>query len=134
VSYLEEKSASRYHSNQVFEQLDLLYEFCQSMLARFALLGPGPCVTLWRGSTHCDEQVVAGSLRGRRATLRLNNLVSFSRSAELASCFGDWVMRAEVPLVKVLLAPGLLKTRVLDGESEVLALGGDYDVTIRYEP
>lgn len=131
VGYLEEKAASRYHNNSIHQQLDLLYTFCQWMLVRFALLGPGPWATLWRGSQDCDRQVVAGSLRERRCTVRLNNLVSFSLERETAECFGDWVMRAQVPLVKMLLVPGLLGARALQGEAEVLAIGGDYAVEIR---
>ncbi|MBL8307981.1 MAG: NAD(+) ADP-ribosyltransferase [Rubrivivax sp.] len=133
VAYLTEKAASRFHNNNVFQQLDLLYEFSQWRLLRFAPLGPGPTVTLWRGSTRCEEQVVSGSLRARRCTVRLNNVVSFSRTREQAGCFGDWLLGVRVPLVKLLLWPGLLDTASLDGESEVIALGGDYDVEARYE-
>jgi len=132
VGYLEEKAASRYHGNNIFQQLDLLFEFCQWMLARFELLGAGPWVMLWRGSTRCEEQIVAGSLRQRQCTVRLNNIVSFSLSRELAGCFGDWVLQARVPLAKLLLVPGLLDTRSLHGEAEVLALGGDYEVEASY--
>jgi NAD+--dinitrogen-reductase ADP-D-ribosyltransferase len=133
VRYLEQKASSRYHNNNVYQQLDLLFEFSQWMLARFEPLGPGPCVELWRGSTRCEEQIVAGSLRERACTLRLNNLVSFSRTREHAGCFGDWVLRAQVPLVKLLLWPGLLERAALDGEAEVLALGGAYRVQARYD-
>lgn len=137
MRYLEEKAGSRYHNNNIWQQLDLLFEFCQWMLARFALLGAGPWVTLWRGSTRVEEQVVAGSLGrsaggARRCVVRLNNLVSFSRSREDAQCFGDWVFEARVPQSKLLLVPGLLNTRSLQGEAEVLALGGDYEVEARY--
>jgi NAD+--dinitrogen-reductase ADP-D-ribosyltransferase len=62
----------------------------------------------------------------------LNNIVSFSLSADDASCFGDWVLEVQVPLCKVLLFPALLPGQVLHGEQEVLALGGDYDVVARY--
>ncbi|MCW5666323.1 MAG: NAD(+)--dinitrogen-reductase ADP-D-ribosyltransferase [Piscinibacter sp.] len=134
VAYLEQKAASRYHNNSIFQQLDLLFEFCQWMLARFALLGDGTHATLWRGSRDCEAQVVAGSLRARRCTVRLNNLVSFTRERETAECFGDWVMRARVPLAKLLLVPGLLATSSLSGEAEVLALGGDYEVEVSYGP
>lgn len=133
VAYLEQKAASRYHNNGIFQQLDLLFEFCQCMLARFALLGPGPHVTLWRGSTRCEEQVVEGSLRERRCMVRLNNLVSFSTTAAQAQCFGDWVLETRVPLAKLLLVPGLLNTTALQGEAEVLAIGGDYAVKARYD-
>jgi NAD+---dinitrogen-reductase ADP-D-ribosyltransferase len=130
--FLEQHAGGHIRNHSLWQQLDLLFEFCQWMLARFALMGPGPRVTLWRGSNRVEEQLVSGSLRQRHCVLRLNNLVSFSRSREQAECFGDWVLQAEVPLVKLLLVPGLIDTRSLDGESEVLALGGDYAVVVGY--
>lgn len=133
LAYLEEKAGSRFHNNNIYQQLDLLFEFCQWTLARFRLLGDGAHVELWRGSQRCEEQVVAGSLRARRCVVRLNNLVSFSRTREEAECFGDWVLRAEVPLAKLLYVPGLLDTAALRGEAEVLALGGDYEVEAHYD-
>ena len=133
MAYLEAKAASRYHNNNIQQQLDLLFEFSQWMLARFRPLGDAPQVTLWRGSTRCEEQVVGGSLGARRCTVRLNNLVSFSRTREQAGCFGDWVLQAEVPQCKLLLWPGLLDTRSLHGEAEVLAIGGHFDVQARYD-
>lgn len=159
--YLEEKASSRLHNNNIHQQLDLLYSFCQWALQRFGLPGhAAPAAThlrLWRGSTRCDEQLVAGSLlarrgnrvaaspqgsgpasggpavgHGRHCTVRLNNLVSFSLSADDAGCFGDWVFEAQVPACKVLVFPGLLPGQVLQGEQEVLAIGGDFDVVARY--
>jgi NAD+---dinitrogen-reductase ADP-D-ribosyltransferase len=136
ITYLEEKSSSRLHNNNIHQQLDLLYEFCQWALQRFGLPGhsaPGAThLRLWRGSTRCEEQLVVGTLRGRRCTIRLNNLVSFSLSADDAGCFGDWVFEAQVPASKVLVFPGLLPGQVLQGEQEVLALGGDFEVVARY--
>ena len=64
--------------------------------------------------------------------MRLNNIVSFSRSREHAGCFGDWILRAEVPLCKLVFMPGLVATHALSGEDEVLALGGDYEVEASY--
>jgi NAD+--dinitrogen-reductase ADP-D-ribosyltransferase len=87
---------------------------------------------LWRGSTHCEEQLVDGQLRARQCRVRFNSLVSFSLSRDEASCFGDWVFGVWVPRSKVLVLPGLLPGQVLQGEQEVLALGGDYDVEARY--
>lgn len=162
VTYLEEKTFSRLHNNNIHQQLDLLFEFCQWALQRFGLPGHADAgashVRLWRGSTHCEEQLVAGSLsaprsargasspegsgqawggpalgHGRHCTVRLNNLVSFSLSQEDAGCFGDWVFEARVPASKLLVFPGLLTGQVLQGEQEVLALGGDYEVVARYE-
>ncbi len=132
MQYLEDKASPRFNNNAIYQQLDLLFEFSQWMLARFAPLGDGPAIELWRGSTRCEEQVVVGTLRQRRCTVRLNNVVSFSRSRELACCFGDWLLRARVPLVKLLVWPGLLDTASLDGEGEVLAIGGEYDVLASY--
>lgn len=136
ITYLEEKTFSRLHNNNIHQQLDLLYEFCQWGLQRFGLPGHAAAgashVRLWRGSTHCDEQLVSGSLRGRHCTVRLNNLVSFSLSEEDAGCFGDWVFEALVPASKLLVFPGLLTGQVLQGEQEVLALGGDCEVVARY--
>jgi NAD+--dinitrogen-reductase ADP-D-ribosyltransferase len=87
---------------------------------------------LWRGSNQFEEQLLTGSLQTRHCTVRLNNVVSFSLSEEDASCFGDWVMEVQVPVCKVLVFPDLLPGQVLQGEQEVLALGGDYEVTARY--
>lgn len=132
VGYIEQKATSRYHRNSIFQQLDLLFEFCQWVLARFQPLGRGPWVRLWRGSTRCEEQIVQGSLRSRHVTVRLNNLVSFSLSRDQAECFGDWILEAQVPQSKLLLFPGLLGMRSLAAEAEVLALGGDYEVRASY--
>lgn len=135
VAYLEEKSASRHTNNNIHQQLDLLYEFCQWALRRFPLPGsatPARHLRLWRGSTRCEEQLIAGRLQDRRCTVRLNNIVSFSLSHDDAACFGDWVFEVQVPTCKVLVFPGLLPGHVLQGEQEVLALGGDYEVVARY--
>jgi NAD+--dinitrogen-reductase ADP-D-ribosyltransferase len=135
ITYLQEKAASRYNNNNIFQQLDLLFEFAQWALHRFSPMachGDAGHLRLWRGSNQVEEQLVAGRLQDRICTVRLNNLVSFSLSQEAASCFGDWVMEVSVPTCKVLVFPELLPGQVLQGEQEVLALGGDYEVTARY--
>lgn len=134
MRYLEQKAAPRWNNNAIGQQLDLLHGYAQWMLQRFGLVAePGAShVTLWRGSTRVDEQIVAGSLRQRRCTVRLNNVVSFSLSRDDAGCFGDWVFEARVPVCKLLFVPGLVGGSVLVGEGEVIALGGDYEVEARY--
>jgi NAD+--dinitrogen-reductase ADP-D-ribosyltransferase len=135
VCYLQEKAASRYNNNSIYQQLDLLYAYCQWTLRRLALQRGTTArqhLLLWRGTNQCEEQVVSGRLRERRCTVRLNNLVSFSLSQEEASCFGDWVLEVQVPLCKVLVFPELLPGHVLRGEQEVLALGGEYEVGAHY--
>lgn len=136
ITYLQEKASSRLNNNNIFQQLDLLYEYCQWSLRRMGTqsrAAPVQHLRLWRGSNRCEEQLVAGRLQNRRCTVRLNNLVSFSLSADDASCFGDWVFEVQVPTCKVLVFPDLLPGQVLQGEQEVLALGGNYEVMARYE-
>lgn len=131
VTYIEEKNASRYHNNHIHQQFDVLYEFCQLSLRRFgppAIGHTAQHTRLWRGSNRCEEQVVTGRLTNRRCTMQLNNVVSMSLCAQDASCFGDWVLQIQVPLCKLITYPGLLPGQVLQGEQEVLALGGHYDV------
>jgi NAD+--dinitrogen-reductase ADP-D-ribosyltransferase len=134
VNYMQEKVASRYHNNNIYQQLDLLYSFCQWALRRVRDDSGKAAqhLQLWRGSNQFEEQLLSGSLQARHCTVRLNNVVSFSLSEEDASCFGDWVMEVQVPVAKVLVFPDLLPGQVLQGEQEVLALGGDYEVTARY--
>lgn len=129
--YLAEKSHSRWHGNGIAQQLDLLYEYAQWSLARWRLFGGGQHVTLWRATTHVDEQIVAGARRrGARVTVRLNNVLSFALERDRAECFGDWLLAVQVPLPKLLLYPGLLRAVALGGESEVIALGGDYEAVL----
>jgi NAD+--dinitrogen-reductase ADP-D-ribosyltransferase len=132
VSYLEEKVASRDHNNCIYQQLDLLYEYGQWVLQRFKPLGDGQHVVLWRGITRGEQQVSVKvrSLSGKHAVMALNNVVSLSTRAEQAECFGDGLLRVDVPLCKLLFFPGLLASVPLSGEDEVLAIGGDYEVEV----
>lgn len=131
VQYLTEKASSRYHNNCIAQQLDLLYEYCQWSLSRWQPLGAGRCVTLWRATTRLDEQLVEGRRRqGATVTMRLNNLVSFALERDRAECFGDWLLRVQVPACKLLLYPGLLPTVALAGESEVIAIGGSFEAEL----
>ena len=67
---------------------------------------------------------------GERRVVRFNNLLSFALDPLQAECFGDTVLKVQVPLVKLLYFPGLLPNVPLGGESEVLALGGDMTVEV----
>jgi len=125
--YLEEKTNSRFHDNCIHQQFDLLYEYCQWSIRHFKAPGPR-FVRLWRGTNNVEEQLVEGDARSGRCKVRLNNLVSFSASKERADEFGDWVLETEVPTVKLLFFPGLLRNHILDHESEFLVIGGNYKV------
>lgn len=136
IAYLQEKASSRLNNNNIYQQLDLLFEFCQWTLRRAqrqAGDAPGQHLQLWRGSNRCEEQLINGRLQKKHCTIRLNNVVSFSLSREDASCFGDWVFEVQVPKCKVLVFPDLMPGQVLQGEQEVLALGGNYEVVARYD-
>jgi NAD+--dinitrogen-reductase ADP-D-ribosyltransferase len=136
ITYLQDKASSRHHNNNIHQQLDLLFEYCQWALRSHPPPSDGAAsarhLRLWRGSNRFEEQIRVDHMQRRRCTVRLNNLVSFSQSQEAASCFGDWVFEVQVPVSKVLVFPGMLPGQVLQGEQEVLALGGDYEVTARY--
>ena len=131
VDYLTEKASSRYHNNCIAQQVDLLYEYCQWSLLRFRPFGDGPRLTLWRATTRLDEQLLDGPRRrGAKVRMRLNNLVSFAVDRDRAECFGDWLLRVEVPACKLLMYPGLLRAVALSGESEVIAIGGHYEAEL----
>lgn len=127
VAYLQEKTDIRFHNNCIYQQFDLLYEYCQWSIRHFKAPGPR-FVRLWRGTNNVEEQLIEGEARGRNCTVRLNNLVSFSASKERADEFGDWVLETEIPTVKLLFFPGLLRGHVLDHEGEFLVIGGNYKV------
>lgn len=158
MRYVEEKMSNRFHNNAINAQLDLLYEFCQWAIARFGVPARRH-VTLYRGVNNFDEQrllstpepvAVApgppgeprkrGAARrfpgsgeqARELVVRLNNLSSFSFSRETAEQFGDWILEASVPVVKLLYFNGLLAKVPLRGEGECLVLGGDYRMRAAY--
>jgi NAD+--dinitrogen-reductase ADP-D-ribosyltransferase len=128
TTYVEEKMSSRFHNNAILTQLDLVYEFCQVALARFARPGETH-VTLYRGINDFDDHPIAERIDKRTAIIRMNSLTSFTPEREVADCFGDIILTARVPLVKILFFNTLLQSHPLQGESEYLVIGGDYRVT-----
>ena len=131
IAYVEEKMSSRFHNNSINLQLDLLYEFCQFMLARW--FSPGRRhLTLYRGINGFEEHRIIERLDKHSAVIRQNNLVSFTASRIVADEFGDTILEARVPLVKILFFNDLLDRHPLKGEGEYLVIGGDYRVTMSY--
>lgn len=122
--YVEEKMASRFHNNSIYMQLDLVYEFCR--WAAPDLHQGETHVTLYRGINSFEEHRIAHRLDKNRVVMRLNNLVSFSRDRDVASCFGDVILTVDVPLQKLVFFTSLLPLHGLKGESEYLVIGGDY--------
>lgn len=124
TSYVEEKMASRFHNNSIYVQLDLLYEFCQ--WAAPQLHANKTHLTLYRGVNGFDEHLITRRLDKNRVVMRLNNLVSFTRERDVATCFGDVILTVDVPLQKLVFFNTLLPMHALKGESEYLVIGGDY--------
>ncbi len=129
--YVEEKMSSRFHNNAIWVQLDLLFEFCQWAIRRFAFPGLTH-LTLYRGVNAFDEHWIVERTARREAVVRLNNLVSFSSDRDTAGCFGDTILTARVPLCKILFFNSLLSSHPLKGEGEYLVIGGEFRVGVDY--
>ena len=131
MTYVAEKMSSRFHNNAIQTQLDLLYEFSQWALARYH--APGQThVRLYRAVNDFDEHPVVETIDRRRRVLRLNNLVSFSCERDMADVFGDMILEADVPVVKIMFFNGLIPSAPLRGEAEYLVIGGDFLVKASY--
>ena len=131
AAYVEEKMSSRFHNNAIWVQLDLLFEFCQWAIRRFAFPGQTH-LTLYRGVNDFSEQWIVERTARREAVVRLNNLVSFSSDRDVAGCFGDTILTARVPVSKILFFNVLLSAHPLKGEGEYLAIGGEFRVNVDY--
>jgi len=128
AGYVEQKLGSRFNSNAVYSQLDLLYEFCQWSARR---LNPNRThLTLFRGVNDFAEHLIVERPSKREAVIRLNNLVSFTEDRQLAGQFGDMILAAKVPLVKLVFFRELLPRYPFQGEGEYLVIGGDYRVSV----
>ncbi|MGD9787898.1 MAG: NAD(+)--dinitrogen-reductase ADP-D-ribosyltransferase [Sulfuricellaceae bacterium] len=131
VTYVEEKMSSRFHNNSINLQLDLLYEYCQWSLGRH--FAPGKKhLTLYRGVNDFDEHAIVERLDRKTAVVRQNNLVSFTSDRNRADEFGDCILEAQVPTVKILFFNALIAGTTLKGEGEYLVIGGDYRVRFSY--
>ncbi|MEW5791744.1 MAG: NAD(+)--dinitrogen-reductase ADP-D-ribosyltransferase [Pseudomonadota bacterium] len=131
ATYVEEKMSSRFHNNSIHLQLDLLYEFCQWSLCRF-FTRDRRHLTLYRGTNDFNEHQVVSREHRDQAVIRLNNLVSFTTNRDIAGEFGDYILEAQIPTVKLLFFNELLPMHPLRGEAEYLAVGGDYRVRVGY--
>jgi len=129
AGYIEEKMNSRYHNNCIYMQLDLLYEFCQWMVARFQL----PAIDymrLYRGVNSLDEHSIVEKIDKQHKIIRFNNINSFTDRRSIASEFGAYILEVQVPVVKLVFFTELLPHHALRGENEYLVLGGDYQVKV----
>lgn len=131
VIYVEEKMSARYNNNNIYTQLDLLYEFGQWVLRRFITVGRKH-LTLFRGTNDLRDQQLLQNIDKRTAIVRLNNLQSFTAHRDIADEFGDTIIEVEVPVVKILFFNDLRSPCLLQGEAEYLVIGGDYRVQMFY--
>lgn len=132
--YGEQKLSTRFHNNHIYLQLDLLYEYCQWWMRRgwpgAPMPGNAQAIRLYRGVNDFEEHFVLERPDKRTAVLRLNNLSSFSVDRSIACQFGDYILEAWVPTVKILFFRDLLPRYPFQGEGEYLVAGGDYRVTV----
>lgn len=129
ATYVEEKMSSRYHNNSINAQLDLLYEFCQWVLSHFLHAGQQH-VTLYRGVNDFAEHEIVARPQAHKAIVHMNNLTSFTADRSIADSFGDIILEASVPVVKILFFRNLLPAHPLTGEAEYLVIGGDYELFV----
>lgn len=125
--YLSDRAQGLYNTNGLEAQLDLLYTYCQYEIER--LYSTTSRLKLYRGINHIKEHEILHQLTKQECILLLNNLNSFTNDRERADEFGDYILQAEIPFVKLLYFPGLLPDS-LRGENEFLVIGGVYRVNI----
>ena len=89
-------------------------------------------MTLFRGTNSFDEHQIVERIDRRTVIMRINSLASFSSDRDVAGCFGDTIVTAEVPVVKIAFFNTLLPIHPLKGEGEYLVIGGDYQVSASY--
>lgn len=129
LAYIEERMASGFHTNSIFSQLDLVYEYVQWVLAN--LVYPEEShVRLYRGVDGFHEHHIISRFDRHHFILRLNSLSSFTTDRWVADCFGHTILTVEVPLAKILFANTLLTFFPLRSEREFWVIGGDYRVSV----
>lgn len=131
VTYVEEKMSTRFNNNNIYVQLDVLYEFSQWVLRHFVSTGKKH-LTLYRGTNDLRDQQLLQQLDTHSAIVCLNNLLSFTSQRGIADEFGDTIIEVEVPIVKILFFNELRSPCLLRGEAEYLVIGGDYRVGMSY--
>ncbi len=130
LTYLADRVRGSARTNAILGQLDVLYEFVQEELRLRE--GDTSHLTLFRGVHDLAEHETVHDLGKGRLALRLNSLNSFTRDFERAWEFGTRVLEARVPLCKVFFDGSFLHSSILRGEEEVMVIGGEYEVLVRW--
>ncbi|MBW9262384.1 MAG: NAD(+)--dinitrogen-reductase ADP-D-ribosyltransferase [Candidatus Thiodiazotropha sp. (ex. Lucinisca nassula)] len=126
-TYLIDRANGLYNTNGLEAQLDLLYTYSQYEVEK--LFPEQTHLTLYRGINQIKEHEILHQFSKREYVILLNNLNSFTSQRERADEFGDYILQAKIPLVKLLYVPDLLPRR-LKGENEYLVIGGVYKVNL----
>jgi NAD+--dinitrogen-reductase ADP-D-ribosyltransferase len=118
LRFRQKCTKAMYNTNELYNQLDLLYCFCQQELRlRYPETNH---LTLYRGCAELPEHTLDG------LSVRLfNNLSSFTADPESALRFGSQVFAVRVPFPKIACFESLLP-HSLEGEKEFMVLGGLY--------
>lgn len=120
--FMEQRIRGLHNAHTLEIQLDLLYSYCQYELKR--RYPHKRHLFLYRGSRrHFFHD------RPHHPIKLYNNLCSFTLDAEGAHRFGSQVVRACVPLSKIVCFDQLLPGQ-LQGEAEFMVLGGLYAVSL----
>lgn len=126
-AYLEARAVGLYNTNALEAQLDLLYSYCQYELAR--RYPEQSHLRLYRGLNNIgDHETLAVHDRHHKVVL-LNNLSSFTTELARADEFGDVIIEVDIPLAKIAAFDQLLPV-TLKGESEVMVIGGVYEIYV----
>lgn len=113
---------------RAFDMFDVIYEFAQYELAML----PYSHIVLYRGTGHLTGQLGIMEKGATRRVVTFNCLNSFTREFERAWEFGDRVLEARIPLTKVFFDDSIFKTGIVTGEEEVIVLGGEFEVGLRW--
>ena len=104
--YLSARSRGLYNTNALEAQLDLLFTYCQYEIGR--RFPDQSHLRLYRGINKIDKHEALHQRDKETYILLLNNLNSFTDSRSQADEFGDYIMQADIPMVKLLYFPQLL--------------------------
>lgn len=124
TDYQTSRAAGLYNTNALEAQLDLLYAYSQFELAHRE--PKRDHLRLFRGVNRLEQHERLRQ-EGAEQWLVLNNLSSFTDTAERAGEFGDHVIEAMVPRAKVFFYNRLLP-HLLEAEGEYAVIGGVYAV------
>ncbi|MGD9807803.1 MAG: NAD(+)--dinitrogen-reductase ADP-D-ribosyltransferase [Deferribacterales bacterium] len=129
--YMVEKMDHRLNKNLIFHQLDLLYTYTQVILESF-YSDKLPKLTLYRGVNDLSEHLVVKELEDKMICIEQNSLVSFTSDRDIASSFGDYILKSNIPYTKIVFFSEILPNVKFAGEKEYLVLGGRYDTEVTY--